>query len=1482
MKRAISALLIIVMLVTLSSFAGVSAEETVSERNGAEENGLNIAADPSSGIADTGYNNSTYQKCDAKLKLGQSQWFYITPTYNTGVESASPINSDSKVVGVSYSGRNSTGFTATGKSVGTATVSFTVYSSYRNDFHANTVDFVITVYDPVITVYLDADGGSVDSASIKINVDESDDPDDLLPDPYRSGYFFTGWYLDGDYVSKVSELYDGCTLNAGWVKKLNISFDPAGGSVSPTSTVVGKGRRIGSMPVPVREGYVFDGWYTESGEEITSSSSFSDDTTLYAHWRTAITISYDGSGGVTSPVSVIIGSGKNIGTLPVPTRGGYVFDGWYTDDGEEVSKDTVFIEGAALHARWLEETVVFFDLNGGSLKDPYSEEYTVIGKGKSVTPMPQTYREGYSFVGWYSSEDDSGVPVTETTVFDKDAVIYARWKIRTDYYTYTVTDSKATVTGYTGTDRNILIPAEIDGYPVKAIGERAFANEPIVSISIDSSVSKIGAGAFDNCSSLKKINLPDSITAVESGVFGGCRSLKEIFLPEKVSSIGSGAFENCSSLTEIYLSDNITTVENRAFRDCKSLTGIYLPEKTSSVGSEAFYGCASLKHVSYHDTVGHVGENAFYDTLWYDGLPDGLIYIGRCLYKCKGDSPEGVYIANGTKEITPGAFDGCGSLRNVILPDSVKRISAGTFGNCTSLIYVEIPDSITAIDEGAFRNCKALTTIDIPASAATIGDSAFSGCTSLENILLPDSVGSIGKYAFSGCTSLSGFAFPDSVTSISDSVLKDSENVANVYIPDSVTSIGDCAFLGCGDLNSVIIPDSVTSLGEKSLGYGMGSSFTLYGYKGSKAEEYASANGFSFVSIGNHIVPSAEPVEYVTLTEDDFEYNVRQNNTVVITKYIGTAADVSIPLNLEGYTVKSIYDSAFEGCTNLRNVKMTNLVSYIGDRAFKDCTSLESITLSNVIGEIYFSTFENCSSLTKITIPDSVTKIWSSAFKGCTLLREADLPDALTGIGDYSFKNCSSLRKVKIPRSVVNIGDAVFENCLSLKDVVLPDTLTSIPRDMFNGCRSLTEADIPDSVTNIGINAFRNCRLLMKADIPDSVTEIDQFAFSGCESLTEISLPDSVKNTGKYAGRNVFSECSNLKRVRLSSSMESIDSSMFSNCSRLDNVVIPDSVKSIEDNAFRKCGSLTNVYIPNSVTDIYKNAFDDCTKLKSVVIPASVVNIGDMAFGYYTGNTEKKVDGFTVYGYSGSAAERYAESSGFSFVNLTDDPAKPTVQPTMQRPTEAVIQKPSQTPTQKPTEAPAPAVTEAPTQRPTMYLDMPEAPLPTASETDEGILIKWSAVPGVQKYRVYYLDNAGIAVKHIGETSSDSYLDKGAKGGVTYRYAVGYRRDDGFYYYDPSRSVTIRSNKPAEAPTAEPTQAAAVLLGDVNGDGEVDMIDATVIQRAVTRINEPYTQEQLMNADIDGDGGITIVDATFIQRYSTGVKTPYKIGEAIG
>lgn len=108
------------------------------------------------------------------------------------------------------------------------------------------------------------------------------------------------------------------------------------------------------------------------------------------------------------------------------------------------------------------------------------------------------------------------------------------------------------------------------------------------------------------------------------------------------------------------------------------------------------------------------------------------------------------------------------------------------------------------------------------------------------------------------------------------------------------------------------------------------------------------------------------------------------------------------------------------------------------------------------------------------------------------------------------------------------------------------------------------------------------------------------------------------------------------------------------------------------------------------------------------------------------------------------------------------------------------------------------------------------------------------------------------------------------------------------YWMDDDTTVTVNGATVEEAfgrmslSVLMSTQAVgAAVLGDADGSGEVDMIDATVVQRLYTNMSVPYPEEILMNGDVDGDGEPTVVDATFIQRFCSLLYTPYPIGQEI-
>ena len=637
---------------------------------------------------------------------------------------------------------------------------------------------------------------------------------------------------------------------------------------------------------------------------------------------------------------------------------------------------------------------------------------------------------------------------------------------------------------------------------------------------------------------------------------------------------------------------------------------------------------------------------------------------------------------DGTAEIT--GYTGEGG--DITIPSTLGGYTVTSIGiiafGFTELTSVTIPDSVTSIGVQAFSYCSELTSVTIPDSVTSIGDNAFYGCTGLTSIKVAegntvfdsrDNCNAIIKTESNtlvyGCKNT---VIPDSVTSIGDNAFKGCTGLTSVTIPDSVTSIGDTAFYDCKELMSVTIPDSVVSIGDHAFGYYYYRvhfeymhivGFIIYGYEGSAAEKYADDNGFALVTPG------------------EFKYTVQENGTAMITEYTGKGGYVFIPSTLDGYTVTSIGEGAFKGCTRLTRVTIPDSVTSIGSNAFYECVSLVSVTIPNSVTSIGRCAFHGCTGLTRIDIPDSVTSIGYWAFYGCEKLMSIDIPESVTSIGDWAFGNtawyCNQpdgliyINKVaykmkgKCPSEVdikdgtLGIAGSAFKGCTELTSITIPDSVTSIGDSAFDGCTGLSRVTIPDSVTSIGRFAFGCCTGLTSITIPDSVISIGDFAFYICTSLTNIDIPESVTSIGDH----VFDYCTGLSSIKVAEGNTVFDSR--DNCNAIiktesntlvygfENTVIPDSVTSIGDHAFENCTGPTTIAIPDSITSIGVRAFYGYTILTSVTIPDSVTSIGNEAFGYYAADFWScKLEGFTIYGYEGSEAEKYAKDNEFTFVPL--------------------------------------------------------------------------------------------------------------------------------------------------------------------------------------------------------------------------------------
>ncbi|MFO1477618.1 MAG: leucine-rich repeat protein [Verrucomicrobiota bacterium] len=339
-------------------------------------------------------------------------------------------------------------------------------------------------------------------------------------------------------------------------------------------------------------------------------------------------------------------------------------------------------------------------------------------------------------------------------------------------------DGSLTITGYTGTNCDVIIPDEIDGIPVLVIGHSAFAGTPLTSVVIPQTVTTLRGGAF-SYTSLTNITIPNSVTDLGFPMMGG------------------GTFQNCTNLTTVQLSTNLTYISPSTFLSCSSLRSIVIPDNVVSVGggsddyNGAFENCTSLTNVVFGSNVQGIGLWTFWgcSNLTSVHLPDSLIYIGDAAFCFSGlttiDIPGSVYrFGGGDSMIMWGSFSSCPNLRSVKIREGVTRISAGAFAGDYNLVHVELPNSAAVIENSVFAGCTNLQDISLPNNLSEIDGAAFLFCD-LRTVSIPKSVIYIGAVVFAGNSNLSAAYFHGDTHEFgnNDSMFIGDSNAVAYYLP---------------------------------------------------------------------------------------------------------------------------------------------------------------------------------------------------------------------------------------------------------------------------------------------------------------------------------------------------------------------------------------------------------------------------------------------------------------------------------------------------------------------------------------------------------------------------------------------------------------------------------------------------------------------------------------------------------------------------
>lgn len=390
-------------------------------------------------------------------------------------------------------------------------------------------------------------------------------------------------------------------------------------------------------------------------------------------------------------------------------------------------------------------------------------------------------------------------------------------------------------------------------------------------------------------------------------------------------------------------------------------------------------------------------------------------------------------------------------------------------------------------------------------------------------------------------------------------------------------------------------------------------------------------------------------------------------------------------------SVETVGAEAFRGCSDLESVVFGTQLRFLGEYAFQ-YSGIRSIQISeSILLRIENGTFSGCNNLSQIKLPNGVKSIGDSAFSGSGL-EMIQIPDSVEEIGGWTFYYCQKLTTIELPNSLKKIGERAFGST-GLVAVEIPDSVVELGREAFSGCQKLSSVTIGNGVAVVGARAFENCALTTLT-IGGRVEVIDSFAFAENRELSKVVIPQNVTRL-EYA---TFVDCEALADITFPETLTKIEGRALDGtawyANQADGVVyagkvlyrykgdmpaetsvkIQDGTKGIAAFAFYECKNLREIEIPEGITNIGRFAFYDAGPMSSVRIPASVTEIGRKALGYFESEngtyfydnvtdvndagTEvgcyEKISGFTIYGRTGSAAQKYALENGFVFV--AEDP----------------------------------------------------------------------------------------------------------------------------------------------------------------------------------------------------------------------------------
>ena len=446
------------------------------------------------------------------------------------------------------------------------------------------------------------------------------------------------------------------------------------------------------------------------------------------------------------------------------------------------------------------------------------------------------------------------------------------------------------ITGIRTSDRVLDVPSRLNNQTVISIGENAFSQTLIETITLPDTLLEIKDYAFAYTPYLTQVEYPSNVQ-LGKGVFMYATALESVILPDQLEVLNEALLMGTYQLRSINLPTSIHTIEKRALA-YSGINSIELHSGITRIEDEAFRG-TQIQSIILPNTLLHLGEYVFSENRILTSFifSNQLTSIPIGTFSQTGSLTEFV-VPTSITSIEDKAFKDSIELTSITFHDLIEHIGDSAFMN-TALTEVEIPPLITQLSSRLFQDNKALERVKLPSNLISIGDSAFKG-TSIATIDLPLGLINIGSSAFADNDQLTSINIPTTVETLGSSLFYRNTRLESIIIPEGIQLIGDYFCFECERLTTLELPNSISKIGK-----------------------------YAFYDTNLNIIELPENVIEV----GDYAYFSNENNQ-------------SITFNDK---LERIGSYAFYGHYHVLNLSFPSSLTFIGDGSFGLCNNVESI-----------------------------------------------------------------------------------------------------------------------------------------------------------------------------------------------------------------------------------------------------------------------------------------------------------------------------------------------------------------------------------------------------------------------------------------------------------------------------------------------------------------------------------------------------------